>query len=176
VSWKEVVSTMSKRTAQTLILLVDNEFGVLTRVTASIRREGWNIRSLVVAETMDAAVSRLTISVECIDSTLPNVLERLGRLACVRSISAYSDATHFRRELILVTMSAEHRKFALHAGEAIGAHVIEGGKAGALTLEFSGVPEQAESLLAALKPLGIVNVARSGIVTLERPAKEEARP
>jgi acetolactate synthase-1/3 small subunit len=164
---------MSKRTVQTLILLVDNEFGVLTRVTANIRREGWNIKSLVVAETMDPAISRLTISVECVDSTLPQVKERLARLNCVRSLSVYSDNTHFSRELIILTMGCEHAEWALKAAEAIGARVIDRAASGCLTLEFTGAPEQAESLLKALKPYGIANVARSGVVTLERPAEGE---
>lgn len=164
---------MSKRTVQTLILLVDNELGVLTRIAASIRREGWNIRSLVVAETMDAAVSRLTISVECVDSSLPQVLERLGRLNCVRGVTVYSDATHFSRELMLVTMGSEHADWAKKAAGAIGASVIGDSECGCVTLEFTGTPEQAESLLAALKPYGIANVARSGIVTLERPKQRE---
>jgi acetolactate synthase-1/3 small subunit len=164
---------MSNRAVKTLILLVDNEFGVLTRVTANIRREGWNIKSLVVAETMDSAVSRLTISVECVDSTLPQVLERIGKLNCVRSLAVYSDETHFARELMLVTMGCEHMEWAMQAAEAIGAQVIDRCACGCLTLEFTGTYEQAESLLAALKPYGITNVARSGVVTLERPIMRE---
>jgi acetolactate synthase-1/3 small subunit len=163
---------MSKRTAQTLILLVDNEFGVLTRVTTNIRREGWNIKSLVVAETMDPAVSRLTISVECIDSTLPHVLERLGKLACVRDIRAWAEATHFSRELVLVTLRAGAGERAVREAEGLGAHVLYKGVEGT-TLEFAGEPARAESLIAALEPFGIANVARSGAVTLERPAEGE---
>jgi acetolactate synthase-1/3 small subunit len=165
---------MSKRGVQTLILLVDNEFGVLTRVTALVRREGWNIKSLVVAETMNPAVSRLTISVECIDSTLPQVLDRLGRLACVRSIAAFAAETHFSRELVMLTVSGCGAAEAARKAAAAGARLLDEGP-GSATLEFAGAPEQAEDLVAALKPLGIVNVARSGIVTLERPKKEEER-
>lgn len=162
---------MSKRTVQTLILMVDNEFGVLTRVTALVRREGWNIKSLVVAETMNPAISRLTISVECLDSTLNHVLERLGRLACVRQISAYSEQTHFSRELVMVTVGNEGRAGAEETAKAFGAHAMDcpGGSA---VIEFSGEPAEAEALISALKPFGITNVARSGIVTLERPVKE----
>jgi acetolactate synthase I/III small subunit len=163
---------MSKRTVQTLILMVDNEFGVLTRVTALVRREGWNIKSLVVAETMNPAISRLTISVECIDSTLPRVLDRLGHLACVGSITAYSEESHISRELVMITMGCECRELAIKAAEAIGAHVIPTAACECVTFEFTGSPEHAVNLIAALKPYGIQNIARSGIVTLERPAKE----
>lgn len=164
---------MSKRTVQTLILLVDNEFGVLTRITGNIRREGWNIRSLVVAETLDAAVSRLTISVECIDSSLPQVLDRLGKLNCVRSLSLYSPATHFALELVLVTLGSGAGEAALKAAEGLGARAVEGSGRGCPTLEFTGTYEQAESLLDTLRPYGVANVARSGLIALERPARGE---
>ena len=166
---------MSQRTVQSLILMVDNEFGVLTRVTALIRRDGWNIKSLVVAETMNPAVSRLTISVECIDSTLPHVLDKLGHLACVRSITAYSKESHISRELVMVTVGCECRELALKAAEDIGVHIIVTAADGSLTLEFSGTPENTESLIAALKPCSIINIARSGIVALERLAKEAVK-
>lgn len=164
---------MSKRSVQTVILLVDNEFGVLTRVTALVRREGWNIKSLVVAETMNEAVSRLTISVECINSTLPHVLERLERLACVRSIAVFSADTHFSRELVMMTVEGSGAPQAGQAAAAAGARVLESAP-GSITLEFTGAPEQAENLVSELKLFGSVNVARSGIVTLERPQKEAA--
>lgn len=164
---------MSKRSVQTLILIVDNEFGVLTRISALVRREGWNIKSLVAAETINPALSRLTLSVECIDSTLPRVSERLGRLACVRGITVYSADTHFGREFLMATVDGDTAA-AARAAEDAGARVVES-SGGKLTLEWVGAPGQAEGLLAALKPFGIVDVARSGIVTLERPAKEEGQ-
>lgn len=162
---------MSHRTVQTLILLVDNEFGVLTRVTALVRREGWNIKSLVVAETMNPAVSRLTISVECLDSTLPHVLERLGKFACVRGISAYSEETHISRELVLALVGREGSAAAAETAKAFGARVEEL-PGGCLTLEYSGKPSQVEELISRLKPFGVENVARSGAVALERPVRE----
>jgi acetolactate synthase I/III small subunit len=163
---------MSRRSVQTLILMVDNEFGVLTRVTSLVRREGWNIKSLVVAETMNPAVSRLTLSVECIDSTLQQVLDRMGKLACVRGIKAYSDATHLSRELVMVTVGCEKRAWAEEAAKAIGAKVV-GSCGECLTIEFTGEPEHADNLISALKPFGIVNIARSGVVALEKPTGEE---
>lgn len=164
---------MSLRSVQTLILILDNEFGVLTRVTALVRREGWNIKSLAVAETINPALSRLTLSVECIDSTLPRVTQRLAKLACVRSIAVYSPDTYISRELVIVTMGREYREPAMNVAEAAGARVIPGQERGGLAVEYIGEPEKADSLIAALKPFGIAGVARSGIVALERKAEEE---
>ncbi len=67
----------------TLDLLVDNEFGVLTRITALVRREGFNIRCLAVDETENPEISRLLICVESMQSAVPRVVVRLNRLGCV---------------------------------------------------------------------------------------------
>jgi acetolactate synthase-1/3 small subunit len=65
-------------------LLVDNEFGVLTRITARVRREGFNIKSLAVEVTENPEMSLMLIAVECLESALPKVLGRLNKLECVR--------------------------------------------------------------------------------------------
>lgn len=146
---------------QTLTLMVDNEFGVLTRVTAMVRREGWNIKSLSVAETANPAVSRLTLCVECVPGTLDHVTARLGRLACVRTLSLYSPATHTGRELLLARTNADDTALAALVAR-YDARLLSGG-----VLEASGTPEQLDALLAELRDLGPVEAARSGIVTLE---------
>lgn len=75
---------MPKKSLKTIFMMVDNEFGVLTRITALVRREGFNIKSLAVSVTENPEVSRMLIAVECVDSALSKVLERLSRLDCVR--------------------------------------------------------------------------------------------
>lgn len=77
---------MNKKQIYTIGLTVDNEFGVLTRVTALIRREGWNIKSLSVDETERSDISRMTIDLECAEHTAEQVIKRLSRLASVRAI------------------------------------------------------------------------------------------
>lgn len=146
---------------QTLTLMVDNEFGVLTRVTAMVRREGWNIKSLSVAETANPAVSRLTLCVECVPGTLEHVTARLGRLASVRSLSLYTPATHTGRELLLARINADGDALAALAASH-GARLLGGG-----VLQACGTPEELDALLAGLRALGPVEAARSGIVTLE---------
>lgn len=72
------------RSIVTFYMLVDNEFGVLTRITAMLRREGFNIKSLAVEVTDNPEISQMLVSVECIDSALPRVLTRLNKLGCVK--------------------------------------------------------------------------------------------
>jgi acetolactate synthase small subunit len=112
--------------------------------------------------------------VECIDSSLPTVLERLGRLACVRGIRLWAEETHLGRELVLTAVEGSGAGRAREIAREYGARVILE-QEGAVTLEFAGEPAQAEGFLAALKPCGMVSVARSGIVALEKPAREEQK-
>ena len=74
-----------KRIIVTFYMLVDNEFGVLTRITAMLRREGFNIKSLAVEVTDNPEISQMLVSVECIESAVPKVLTRLNKLGCVKN-------------------------------------------------------------------------------------------
>jgi len=82
---------MPQRSVKTIDLLVDNEFGVLTRITALLRREGFNIISLAVNTTGNPEVSRLLIAVECIDSAFGRAMARLVKLGCVRKAARADD-------------------------------------------------------------------------------------
>ena len=83
----------------TLKLLVDNEFGVLTRITALIRREGLNIKSLAVEVTENPELSQVLISVECIINSLPKVLSRLNKLGCVKKAVQVSERFDLSKQL-----------------------------------------------------------------------------
>ena len=157
---------MKGRVAHILTLMVDNEFGVLTRITAQIRREGWNIKSLAVAETLDPAISRITLALECYDTTLPEVMHRLSRLACVRSVTAYSPDQYVCRELCIARVSSEGEAVQ-QAAQRFGAHLLSQ-DGGVSLLEMTAEPAQLDAFLQALRELGEISVARTGAITLER--------
>lgn len=90
---------MPARDKKTIHLLVDNEFGVLTRVTAMVRREGWNIDSLAVTMTENPDLSQMLITVECIVSTLPRVLGRLNKLSSVKKATVVEGDFNLTEEL-----------------------------------------------------------------------------
>ena len=150
-----------------LTLLVDNEFGVLTRVSSQIRREGWNIRSLAVAETTDPTISRITLSIECFDMTLPSVLFKLKRMQCVRSVSAYDPELCVCRELAVLRVSnADWEKCdALNA--RYGVRQLESSDNTRL-YEVSVSPEELSEYIDAVQALGTVEAARTGAITLEK--------
>ncbi len=93
---------MSVRGPKTIMLMVDNEFGVLTRITALLRREGFNIASLAVSVTTKPEISRMIISVECIDTAMPKIIERLNKLSCVETATVISGDFHLGEELDIV--------------------------------------------------------------------------
>ncbi|MDR1619142.1 MAG: acetolactate synthase small subunit [Clostridiales bacterium] len=157
---------MSTRTAHILTLMVDNEFGVLTRITAQIRREGWNIKSLAVAESMDPHISRITVVLECFDTTLPNVTHRLSKLACVRSVSAFSEELCICRELAVARIEGMDDK-AKAVIETFGAQIIKTDNNAAM-VALSETPQALDEFVLAMEGIGHVNIARTGPITLEK--------
>lgn len=158
---------MKANTSAVFTLLVDNEFGVLTRITALIRRAGWNIRSLAVAETKTPEISRLTICLECRHHTLEQVLQRLGNLACVREISLYEPANQVARELALLHVTAEDETALQALCEKLGATVLEQDGAHVMLAAVCGEGEL-DAAMPELLAGGLVEIARTGAVSLRR--------
>ncbi|MGI6192954.1 MAG: hypothetical protein ACOYI3_05280 [Christensenellales bacterium] len=142
-----------------LTLEVDNEFGVLTRITAQIRREGWNITGLSVAEVPDGLTAKVTLSLLCPQSSAAAVTDRLNRLNCVHSVVSCTKGTHAIAELALFRLDDE----AL-AREA-GCFLVEPGVWG-----FRGTKEEIDGLIRRLAPL---EVARSGEIALKKTSVSE---
>jgi acetolactate synthase-1/3 small subunit len=154
-------------------LMVDNEFGVLTRITALIRRAGWNIRSLAVAETAVSAVSRLTICLECRNTTLEQVLHKLGKLNCVREVSIFEPESQVQHELALLRVKAGG--FAAREGVfgELAAKLLYEDENEQL-LAVSGESARIDEALGKLRENGLLEAARTGMIALKK-AGEESR-
>jgi len=156
-------------------LMVDSEFGVLTRVTALIRRSGWNIRSLAVSETAVLEVSRLTISLECKGITYQTVLDKLGRLDCVREIALFSPDAQATRELALVRLErpcSSDELTELCAGCML--ELLEKTD-GTVLFSLAGPPFALDAALDRVKKLGDVDTARTGPIALKKCVVQEAQ-
>lgn len=158
---------MKGTTSSVFTLLVDNEFGVLTRITALIRRAGWNIRSLAVAETKIPEISRLTICLECRHHTLEQVLDRMGRLDCVREILLYSKKTQVAQELALLHMKVEDVVSLPALCEELDATLLEQEDSHVILSAVYGEGEL-DRMIPRLKELGLIEIARTGAVSLRR--------
>jgi acetolactate synthase-1/3 small subunit len=162
---------MLGNTKAVFTLMVDNEFGVLTRITALIRRAGWNIRSLAVAETAISAVSRLTICLECRNTTLEQVLHKLGRLDCVREVSIFEPESQVQQELALLRIETSALA-ALEslAGELAVKRLYEG--EAEILLAVSGESARIDKMLGELRENGLLEAARTGMIAMKKAGEE----
>lgn len=153
----------------TLTLLVENEFGALTRITSLIRRRGYNISSLVVAETIDPMISRITLTLSsCEESRLTQIVEQIRKCINVIRVEIYHEKTFMSRELLMIRLLAKGNRYAIaKIADNFHAHLIEATDR-SITLELADTPEKTHAFVEALEPYGVIDLARTGIVALER--------
>lgn len=153
----------------TLSVLVQDQPGVLARISALFSRRGYNIESLAVGVTETPGVSRMTIVVEVDDLALEQITKQLNKLINVLKIVELTDEETISRELMLIKVRADMnaRAAVLQLVELFRAKVVDVGT-DAVTIEATGSREKLEALLEVLAPHGIKEIVQSGIVALGR--------
>jgi acetolactate synthase-1/3 small subunit len=153
----------------TISILVENEFGVLARVAGLFSGRGFNIESLTVAETLDAAVSRITLVTRGDDQVLEQVTKQLNKLVSVIEVQDFTQASHVERELALIKVTADQQTRAevMNIVDIFRASVIDVSPQ-AYLIEVTGSEEKITALLELLRPLGIKEIARTGKVAMHR--------
>jgi len=153
----------------TLSVLVENKPGVLARVSALFSRRGFNIDSLAVGPTENENLSRMTIVVDVASQPLEQVTKQLNKLINVIKIVELDDDAAVQRELLLVKVAAPmaDRAVILQTAELFRARVVDVNSE-SVTLEATGTPVKLEALLEVLTPLGIKEMAQSGVVAMAR--------
>lgn len=141
-----------------LVMDVDDEFGVLTRITGRIRREGVNIDALSVAQTATPGISRMTICIETRTVPFEQIINRLTKFDCVKNIFLCDEEKKPVRELLLVRCPANS---SLHQGESI---IEQNGDT--VTFEKTGTPQEIDTYLKDHHSQ-ISEFSRSGAVTVE---------
>ena len=160
----------------TIAVLVENKFGVLSRVAGLFSARGYNIESLSVGETTDSAVSRMTIVVRGDEFVIEQVMKQLHKLIDVIKVSDLTDDSHVERELVLIRVNGEpqHRAEILRTADIFRARVIDVTPA-SFTLEATGDEGKIEALIELLRPMGIQELVRTGKVAIARGPKTRAR-
>jgi acetolactate synthase-1/3 small subunit len=160
-----------------ITLLVENEFGVLTRIAGLFSGRGFNIESLCVAETLDPTVSTMTIVTRGDDQILEQVLKQLNKLISVIKVVDLIEKDFVEREMVLVKISAtpETREEILRVADIFRGKVVDVG-AKTYTIEVTGDEKKINALLALLKPLGIKELVRTGRVAMIRGSKITTEP
>src|SRR2546428_296842 len=160
----------------TIAVLVENKFGVLSRVAGLFSARGYNIESLSVGETLDPSVSRMTIVVTGDEFVIEQVTKQLHKLIDVIKVSDLTDDDHVERELMLIRVNAEpqHREEILRTADIFRAKVVDVTPV-SFTLEATGDEPKLEALVELLRPMGIQELVRTGKVAIARGPKTRAR-
>jgi len=159
-----------------LAVLVENKFGVLTRVSGLFARRGFNIVSLAVSPTEDENYSRMTIVVDAESAPLEQVTKQLNKLIPVIKIQELSSDQAVERELMLVTVksSAEARSQITELAAIFEARIEDVGY-DAITILAAGRPEKLDAMSDLLTPFGIVELQRTGRIALPKLGRRPAR-
>ena len=159
----------------TLAVVVDNEPGILARIAGLFTARGYNIESLTVSEiTADKAVSRLTIVTSASASVLEQIVAQLDRLVPVHSVTDLTQGAHVERELALVKVrgTGDHRIEALRLADVYRARVVDA-TTSSFVFEVTGSIEKIDKFVELMGEVGLIEVARTGIVAISR-GKEAA--
>lgn len=158
----------------TLAVIVDNEPGVLARVVGLFSGRGYNIESLTVAETDHTGhLSRITIVTTGTPQIIDQIEAQLGRIVQVREVhdlTAVGPAVERELALLRVAGTGEHRVEALRLADVFRARVVDS-TLSSFIFELTGTSEKVDAFADLMRPLGLSEIARTGIAALSRGAK-----
>lgn len=156
----------------TLAVLVENKYGVLTRVAGLFSRRGFNIDSLAVGITEDPTISRMTIVVRGDDLVLEQVTKQLNKLIDVIRVTDLGAEESVERELALIKVNADasNRPEIIQIVDIFRARIIDVASK-TVTIEVTGDSNKIKAIQTLLRPFGIKEMARTGKVALTRGSK-----
>src|SRR5687768_6131643 len=153
----------------TISVLVENKFGVLTRIAGMFSGRGFNIDTLNVGPTLDPSTSRMTIVVRGDDTVLEQVTKQLNKLVDVIDIQDFRDDEYVDRELLLirVTATAESRAEIMQICDIFRAKIIDVQHRN-VSIELTGNEIKINKFLMLMDPFGFSDLTRTGKVALAR--------
>lgn len=151
---------------QTLVALVENKPGVLNRVASLFRRRNFNIDSLTVGRTENPAISRMTIVV---DANADQVQSQLYKLVNVIQVQNVTDVPDVSRDLALIKVGVDGqtRGEVVQICDIFRARIVDA-TTEAVIVEVTGDEDKISSLVELLRPIGILEMVRTGVVTMAR--------
>ena len=154
---------------QTISVLVENQAGVLNRITGLFSRRAFNIESLAVGVTDDPAFSRITIIVDSGNSVVEQVEKQLNKLIEVIKVRTIPEDKLIGRELVLLKVNAttKTRQDIITICDIMGAKVADISP-NSMTLELSDTPGRVDTFEAMLRPFSILEVVRTGVIALQK--------
>ncbi|NMA70054.1 MAG: acetolactate synthase small subunit [Desulfitobacterium sp.] len=153
----------------TLVVLVENNPGVLTRVAGLFARRAYNISSLTVCQTENPAISRMTIVVDGDDTVIEQVMKQLHKLVVVHKVLDLTEETVVERELALVRVKvkSDTRLEILQIVDVFRGRVVDMGRTN-LTVELTGDAEKIDAFVRTIRPFGLMELVRTGKIAMTR--------
>lgn len=152
-----------------IAVYVENKYGVLARVSGLFMRRGFNIDSLTVGETDDPDYSRITVTLNGDDYAREQLINQLKKLHNVKQVKLLDANSSVERELMLLKVrnTPENRNEIMAATQIYRAKIIDY-TVDAMCVEVTGEPSKINAFISVMKPLGIIEMCRTGVVALER--------
>jgi acetolactate synthase-1/3 small subunit len=153
----------------TISILVENKFGVLTRVAGLFSGRGYNIDTLNVGPTHDAKLSRMTIVTEGDEATVEQIIKQLNKLPNVIKVQDFQAGESVDRELVLVKVGVDSKSRAevMQITDIFRAKIVDV-QPKSLTVEITGSESKVEKFLDLMNSFGVQEITRTGQVALPR--------
>lgn len=152
-----------------IAVYVENKYGVVARVSGLFMRRGFNIDSFTGQETDDPRFSRLTITLRGDDFTRDQLINQLKKLHNVKNVKLLEAGAAVERELMIIKVrnTPETRSEVMAAAEVYRAKIIDY-TTNYMCIEVTGEPSKINAFSEVMKPLGIIEMCRTGVVALAR--------
>jgi len=153
----------------TISVLVENKFGVLTRVAGLFSGRGYNIDSLNVAPTHDSTASRMTLVTHGDAATIEQIIKQLNKLPDVLKVQDFHEGEYVDRELVLIKVSvnAKSRAEVMQITDIFRAKIVDV-QPRSLTVEITGNESKVEKFIELMHPFGVLDLTRTGKAAMPR--------
>jgi len=158
-------------------MLVENHQGVLSRIAGLFAGRGYNLESLTAGVTTDPQISRITLVCKGDDNVIDQIKKQLNKLIDVIKVNDLSVLPSLNRELALIKVRAKpnQRGEIFQVADVFRARVLDVG-IDSMVLEVTGSSEKIDNFAAVLLPYSIREIARSGLISMERGKKQTTEP
>lgn len=153
----------------TISLLVENRFGVLSRVAGLFSGRGYNIESISVGETIDSQISQMTIVTSGDDAVIEQITKQLNKLIDVIKVIDMTEFDHVERGMVLIKVSVkqERKVEVLNLVEIFRGRIVDSSEK-SYTIEITGDEEKIAAFITLMRPMGIKELVRTGKVAIIR--------
>ncbi|HMK43419.1 MAG TPA: acetolactate synthase small subunit [Dissulfurispiraceae bacterium] len=153
----------------TISVMVENKFGVLSRVSSLFSARGYNIESITAGQTIDPQITTITIVTTGDDAIIEQITKQLNKLIDVIKVVDLTELDHVEREMMLIKVAPkkENRTDVLRTAEIFRGRIVDSSQ-NSYTMEITGNERKLEAFIELMKPLGIKEMVRTGKVAIAR--------